>query len=139
VGIDYGFFNYSLTGSIDAFLKHTSNMLLKLPMVLSSGMSGYEPWQNAGEVSNYGFELTLGWKRNFGKFSMDINANFAKINNIVTKLGEEGNPVLGGYMNNANLNSYTTYTAVGHPIGMFYGWKIDRTKYDNGIWREQDR
>ncbi len=139
VGIDFGLFRYSLSGSIDAFLKHTSNMLLKLPMVLSSGMSGYEPWQNAGEVSNYGFELTLGWKRNFGKFSMDINANFAKINNIVTKLGEEGNPVWGGYMNNANLNSYTTYTAVGHPIGMFYGWKIDRTKYDNGIWREQDR
>jgi len=138
-GIDFGFFKYSLTGSVEVFLKNTSGMLLKLPMVLSSGMSGYEPWQNAGEVSNYGFELTLGWKRNFGKFSLDINANFAKIDNIVTKLGEEGNPVLGGYMDNANLSSYTTYTAVGHPIGMFYGWKIDRTKYNNGIWHEQDR
>lgn len=139
VGIDFGLFKYSLSGSFDVFLKHTSDMLLKLPMVLSSGMSGYEPWQNAGEVNNYGFEITMGWKRTFGKFSMDINGNFAKINNIVTKLGEEGNPVWGGYMNNANLDSYTTYTAVGQPIGMFYGWKIDRTKYENGIWREQDR
>jgi len=138
-GIDFGLFKFSLTGSIDVFIKHTSDMLLKLPMVLSSGMSGYEPWQNAGEVSNYGFELTLGWKRSFGKFNMDINGNFAKINNVVTKLGEEGNPVWGGYMENANLNSFATYTAVGHPIGMFYGWKIDRTKYENGIWHEQDR
>ena len=22
---------------------------------------------------------------------------------------------------------------------MFYGWKIDKTKYSNGIWHEQDR
>lgn len=139
LGLDFGFFKYSLTGSLDVFLKQTSDMLLKLPMVLSSGMSGYEPWQNAGEVRNAGFEITLGFKRNFGKFSMDINGNFAKINNIVTKLGEQGNPVWGGYMDNANLDSYTTYTAEGHPIGMFYGWKIDRTKYENGIWHEQDR
>jgi TonB-linked SusC/RagA family outer membrane protein len=139
VGVDFGLFKYSLTGSVDVFLKHTSGMLLKLPMVLSSGMSGYEPWQNAGEVSNYGFEITLGWKRSWGKFSMELNGNFSKINNIVTKLGEEGNPVWGGYMDNANLSSFTTYTAVGHPIGMFYGWKIDRTRYENGIWHEQDR
>ncbi len=148
LGLDFGLFGYSISGSVDFFTRKTSDMLLKLPMVLSAGMSDYErwqeksdyePWQNAGEVVNNGIELTLGWKKGFGKFYIDINANISKINNKVTKLGEEGNPVWGGYMDNADLNSYTTYTAVGHPIGMFYGWKIDRTKYANGIWHEQDR
>ncbi|HSO87091.1 MAG TPA: TonB-dependent receptor [Draconibacterium sp.] len=139
LGIDFGLFEYSVSGSFDAFLRKTSNMLLKLPMVLSSGMSGSEPWQNAGEVTNNGFEITLGWKKKIQKFEFDINGNFTKINNKVTKLGDEGNPVWGGYLSNADLNSYTTYTAVGQPIGMFYGWKIDKTKYDNGIWHEQDR
>ena len=138
-GLDFGLFDYSLSGSFDAFLRKTSNMLLKLPMVLSSGMSGNEPWQNAGEVTNNGFEITLGWKKKIQKFEIDINGNFTKINNKVTKLGEEGNPVWGGYLSNASLNSFTTYTAVGQPIGMFYGWKIDKTKYANGIWHEQDR
>jgi hypothetical protein len=139
LGLDFGLFDYSLYGSVDVFLRKTSNMLLKLPMVLSSGMPGTEPWQNAGEVTNNGFEMTLGWKKKIGKFELDINGNFTKINNKVTKLGEEGNPVWGGYLTNASLNSYTTYTAVGQPIGMFYGWKIDKTRYDNGIWHEQDR
>ena len=139
LGLDFGLFDYSLSGSVDVFVRKTSDMLLKLPMVLSSGMSGNEPWQNAGEVTNNGFELTLGWKRKIGKFEIDLNGNFTKINNKVTKLGEEGNPVWGGYLNNADLNSFTTYTAVGQPIGMFYGWKIDKSKYDNGIWHEQDR
>jgi len=139
LGLDFGLFDYSLSGSVDVFVRKTSDMLLKLPMVLSSGMSGFEPWQNAGEVANNGFEVTLGWKKKIGKFELDINGNITKINNKVTKLGEEGNPVWGGYLNNADLNSYSTYTAVGQPIGMFYGWKIDRTKYANGIWHEQDR
>ncbi len=138
-GVDFGFFRYSISASIDFFMRETSDMLLKLPMVLSSGMSDYEPWQNAGAVANNGIELTLGWKKRIGKFFVDINGNISKINNIVTKLGEEGNPVWGGYMDNADLSSFTTYTAVNHPIGMFYGWKIDRTKYANGIWHEQDR
>lgn len=139
LGLDFGLFDYSISGSVDVFLRKTSDMLLKLPMVLSSGMSGNEPWQNSGSVTNNGFELTLGWKKKIGKFEIDINGNFSKINNKVTKLGDEGNPVWGGYMDNANLSSYTTYTAVGQPIGMFYGWKIDRSKYANGIWHEQDR
>lgn len=148
LGLDFGLFKYSVSGSVDIFTRRTSDMLLKLPLVLSAGMSDYEnwqgisdyePWQNAGEVVNNGIELTLGWKKEIGKFFVDISGNISKISNKVTKLGEEGNPVWGGYMDNASLNSYTTYTAVGHPIGMFYGWKIDRTKYANGIWHEQDR
>jgi TonB-linked SusC/RagA family outer membrane protein len=139
LGLDFGLFNYSVSGSVDVFLRKTSDMLLKLPMVLSSGMSGSEPWQNAGEVSNNGYEITLGWKKKIGKFDVDINGNFTKIHNKVTKLGEEGNPVWGGYLTNASLNTFTTYTAVGQPIGMFYGWKIDKTTYSNGIWHEQDR
>ena len=139
IGLDFGLFNYSISGSVDVFEKKTSDMLLKLPMVLSSGMPGSEPWQNAGEVTNSGYELTLGWKKRIGKFELDINGNFSQIHNKVTKLGEEGNPVWGGYLTNASLNSFSTYTAVGQPIGMFYGWKIDKTKYSNGIWHEQDR
>ncbi len=136
LGLDLNLFRNSVTSSIDFFQKNTSDMLLRLPLVHSYGMSS-TPWQNAGEVQNLGFEATLGVKRTIGKFSLGISGNFTKIMNKVTRLGEDNNPVLGG--NVMGDGSYVTYTQVGQPIGMFYGWKIDRSKYPNGIWHEEDR
>jgi TonB-dependent starch-binding outer membrane protein SusC len=116
-------------------------MLLRLPVVLSSGMTD-SPWQNSGEVRNYGFEITTSYKRNFNDFSFDVGVNFTKIYNNVEKLGQNDEPVWGGYqdMNSEAIKStYLTYTAVGHPIGQFYGWKIDKSLYANGIWRQEDK
>jgi TonB-dependent starch-binding outer membrane protein SusC len=147
VGIDWSLFKGSLSGSFDLFRKTTSDMLLKLPLPLSFGTikdqynQDVTPWQNAGSVENTGYEIVLAYMKVINDFSIEVRANYSHVDNKVTKLGEEGNPVLGGYYDaNGIKQTYLTYTAVGQPIGMFYGWKIDKTMpgHENGIWRTSD-
>ncbi|MDA3853511.1 MAG: TonB-dependent receptor [Bacteroidales bacterium] len=140
LGIDFVLLDSRFTGAVEYFVRNTSDMLLQLPLTLSTGMNGNEPWQNAGEISNKGYEMTLGYNEIIGDFKLSVNGNISRVVNEVTKLGSEGNPVWGGYLDVTGFDGvYSTYTAVGNPIGQFYGWKIDRSKYANGIFHESDR
>jgi TonB-linked SusC/RagA family outer membrane protein len=145
IGVDWSLFQGSFSGSFDVFKKVTSDMLLQLPLPLSFGsiknssQQDVTPWQNAGSVDNTGYEIVLSYKKTIDDLSFEIRGNFSQVANKITKLGEDGNAVLGSYYNaNGIQQTYLTYSAVGFPIGMFYGWKIDRTKYANGIWHSSD-
>ena len=67
VGIDLGFFRNSLTLSLEYFDKETSDMLLRVPTILSAGLDS-DPMTNAGSVRNYGIETSVNYRRQFGKF-----------------------------------------------------------------------
>jgi TonB-linked SusC/RagA family outer membrane protein len=143
IGIDVSLFKGSLSGSLEAFNKVTSNMLLQVPVVLSSGMNNASPWQNAGEVKNAGFEIATSYKKSIDNFSFEAGFNFTKIYNTVLKTGSNNEPILGGYQDIYSANpvlagTYLTETAVGHSIGEFYGWKIDKSIEPNGIWHAKD-
>jgi TonB-linked SusC/RagA family outer membrane protein len=140
VGIDVSLFQGSISGTLEVFDKTTSDMLLQLPVVLSSGMTG-APWQNAGEVKNTGYEISASYRKGIHDLSFDVSVNFTRIYNRVENLGQYDEPIWGGHQdeNAAALKStYLTLTAVGHPIGSFYGWKIDRSINSNGIWQTKD-
>jgi TonB-dependent starch-binding outer membrane protein SusC len=139
-GIDLSLFKGSLSGTVEVFNKTTSNMLLQLPVVLSSGMTD-APWQNAGKVRNLGYEITASYKKSYGDFNFEVSTNFTQIFNRIISLGSANAPILGGYQpgNSEALSStYLTMTAVGHAIGEFYGYKIDRSLHANGIWHTDD-
>lgn len=92
VGIDFGFLNNQLTGTLDVFNKRTSNILIGLP---APDVHGYAsiPKKNSAEVVNNGFEITLGWRSSIKDFSYYVNGNFTYVKNEVTKFkgkGEEG-------------------------------------------------
>ena len=119
-GLDIGILNDRLSMSVDYFIKTTSNMLVQVPLPLIGG-SASPPYQNNGSVQNKGFEFEFNYRNNDHQLKYNINANFATLQNKVLSL-ENGTPIQGGRIDNG---IYATLTAVGHPIGSFYGYQMD--------------
>ncbi|MAU15124.1 MAG: hypothetical protein CMH46_06235 [Muricauda sp.] len=122
LGVDFGLFNNTLTGTVEYFKKQTDDILFAVPSPLSLGYgSGQDGGTidgnaivNAASVSNKGFELLIGKKGDIGKVSYDISANYTFQENVVTGLGL-GQPFLSG----------VSRTEKGNPIGYFYGYEAD--------------
>lgn len=123
-GIDLAFLNNSLTFGFEYFDKKTTDMLLAVPTVLSAGLTS-NPMTNAGAVRNYGIETSLTFRKGWGDFSMDIGFNLSYIRNKVTSLGTGNEPIYGAYLSEGSIVDYVTKTAVGRPIGSFFGYVTD--------------
>lgn len=124
VGLDMAFLNNTILFGIEYFNKHTTDMLIAVPTVPSAALET-APMTNAGSVRNYGLEGSLTYRKNFGKFSFDIGANLSWIKNKVTSLGTGNEPIWGSYLGEGSIQEYVTKTAVGRPIGSFYGYVTD--------------
>jgi TonB-linked SusC/RagA family outer membrane protein len=126
-GLDLGIWNDRLTLSVDYFVKKTTDLLVQKPLPLIGG-SALPPYQNDGSIENRGFEFELTYKKTGDRFQYSINANFATLQNKVLALAD-GAPIQGGRIDNG---IFATLTAVGHPIGAFYGYQTE------GIFQNQD-
>ena len=124
VGLDFAFLMNSITFGIEYFDKRTSDMLLSVPTVLSAGLSS-DPMTNAGAVRNYGIETSFNYQKSFGKFSFSAGFNLSWIKNEVTSLGTGNEPIYGAYLSHGSIADYVTKTAVGRPIGSFFGYVVD--------------
>lgn len=98
VGLDFGFFNDRLNGSLEYFDNETEDMLLYLPLSRTSGFDG--KWENVGNMSNKGFEITLNTVNFNGNgknnFRWTTGFNFAKLSNEVTSLANGINEIIDG-------------------------------------------
>jgi TonB-dependent starch-binding outer membrane protein SusC len=119
LGFDFTLYKSKLSGSIDLYNKTTKNMLLRLPVPLSTGLPG-SPWTNAGDVQNKGFELNTTYHNKWKDLNFSINMNVSSYRNKVLSLGG-GEPIMGG----EQRLGYTTKTMVGHPIGEFFGYIVE--------------
>ncbi|KMQ68599.1 TonB-dependent receptor [Chryseobacterium sp. FH2] len=124
LGIDFGFFNGRLYGSVDGYITDTKDLLIlaKIPQT-----SGYEyQYQNSGKTQNKGIEVTLGGlivnKENFTwKADFNISAN----RNMIKSLGGSNASAASDYYLAASgwVNSlYDFIVKVGNPIGTYYGY-----------------
>ncbi|HET9054316.1 MAG TPA: SusC/RagA family TonB-linked outer membrane protein, partial [Cyclobacteriaceae bacterium] len=119
VGLDFGFLNGSLTGSIDYFNKITDDLLVARPLPTSAGSAG-DPIVNDGKILNRGLELALMYANRIGEdFTYSVSANAGTLHNEVLELNlpipiRQGQ--LGSY--------YLTQTDVGHPVGSFYLYEM---------------
>jgi TonB-linked SusC/RagA family outer membrane protein len=118
LGFDFTTKNKKLSGTLDLYHRTTDNVVLYAPIAPGGGVP--ELLGNNGSVLNAGVELSLNWAKEFSNgLKMTIGSNATTILNRVTKLeGREYIP--SGYVR----SDYTTRTAVGHPIGSFYGYEI---------------
>ncbi len=119
-GLDIGIINDRLTLSVDYFVKTTTNMLVQIPLPAIGG-SALPAYQNDGNVQNKGLEFELNYRNDRGRLKYSINANFTTLQNKVLSLSD-GVPIPGGRIDN---NIFATLTAVGHPIGSFYGYQTE--------------
>lgn len=125
VGLDLGFLNNRLTCTLEYFNRKTTDMLLRVPTVSSAGLDA-SPMTNAGDVKNYGLEADVKWQDNIGKdWRYQIGFNISWIKNKVTKLGTGNEPIYGSYLREGSIVDYVTKTAVGQPIGSFFGYVTD--------------
>lgn len=112
----------SFTLTFDYYSKKTTGMLLQVQIPLYEGYTS-QPWSNVGDLSNKGYEIEIGYNKNFGKdFRLNANVNFSYNKNMITFLGE-GKTYLDGGATFQNSSYPLTRTAVGQPFNAFYGFK----------------
>jgi TonB-linked SusC/RagA family outer membrane protein len=117
IGLDYGFFDQKMYGSIDYYLKNTSDMLVQ-PAYIGVIGEGGNRWVNGASMENTGFEFQLGYRGKIGNdLNYDFTGNFALYRNKITDLPES---VVNNYGGNG-----TTDNILGHPWGSGYGYVAD--------------
>ena len=85
LGVDFGFFNNWVRGSLDYYWNTTKNILMKVPIDAASGYS-YQ-FQNVGKTSNKGVELALGFDIVRGKdFNLGVNLTYNYNKNNIDEL-----------------------------------------------------
>lgn len=126
VGIDFMAFNNRLSLTADYYVKNTKDILLTVPIPISSGGAN-DPIRNAGKIRNNGFEFNLGWmdKPNPDiSYGINLIGSFNK--NKVIAMGSESGSIKGG---STNQNITTSETKAGYPIGGY--WLISTAGYFN--------
>ncbi|MCW3169562.1 SusC/RagA family TonB-linked outer membrane protein [Chryseobacterium sp. 09-1422] len=124
-GVDFAFLNKRLSGSVDIYNKITKNIILASlpPSPAGIGLSGYS---HLGQVSNKGYEISLGWQDTAGQdFSYSINANFSQNKNNLDEVFSNVNIKQGGSLGNGQWTKYFGEQAVGQPLGSFYLWETN--------------
>jgi TonB-linked SusC/RagA family outer membrane protein len=110
IGLDLGLFNDRLTLGADIYDKYTSDLLLNLPLATSSGFTSI--LENAGEMSNKGFEISISSTNiNHKGFRWTSNFNFSRNINKIEKLPI---PVVAAYsaermVEGLPMNSFFVY------------------------------
>ncbi len=114
VGLDAGFFDNRVSFTADYYVADVKDLLLAVPIPLSSGNTGGDPLANVGQVQNRGLELSLGYQNSVNDLSYGISANGTFLKNEVKALvAEAGNlPIFG--------QGQILRTAVGEPVASFY-------------------
>ncbi|MBN9297954.1 MAG: TonB-dependent receptor [Filimonas sp.] len=135
VGVDFGLFNNIITGSIDAYWNNTNDLLLQATVPATSGYT--TQYQNVGKTENKGLELQLSALPVSNKnFQWTTTFNISANRNKIVSLGTDATghatksiPSTTGWANNLTDD---VLTAVGHPVGEFYGYIAD------GYYRPED-
>ena len=89
IGLDAVLLENRLSFSAEYFVAKTNNVLVDLPISLTTGNAGGNPPVNAASLKNTGFELSANYKgKNTGDFKWDVTVNFTTIRNRVTSFGD---------------------------------------------------
>lgn len=121
-GVDFGFFNNRITGSINYFVTHTSELLLNRQIPYTTG---YERiLQNIGETKTTGWEVTLETINFSGQdrdsFGWSTNISLSHYDEEIVQLFNKKQDDIG--------NGWF----IGYPINVFFGYeKI-------GIWQKNE-
>ncbi len=128
VGLDLGFLDNRIELVADLYYKKTKNLLLQVqnPAYLGSQGQGAasNPWANIGSLENKGVEITLNTTNITNRnFQWTTNFVFGLNRNKVRSLDTETATLDKSFQPSSN-NFIVTRTAVGQPIGQFWGYKV---------------
>lgn len=122
IGLDFTLFGSRLTGSVEAYLNTTKDLLIEF----KTAGTGYDTqYRNMGETENRGLEATVNWvaidKKNYGlSFNANIGFNKNKIKSLgmMDDFGESS-----GWASSYISDDY--WVAVGGQVGQMNGYRHD--------------
>ena len=132
-GVDFGFYGDRITGSVDAYLRNTRDLLNNVQTPMGSNF-GNTVYTNIGSMQNKGLEFavnfipvqTKDWHLAFG-----LNGTFQK--STITKLNATDDP---NYYENASGISHGTGSYIGrHQVGYapYSYWVMQQLYDENGM------
>jgi len=127
VGVDFGFLNSRLSGSIEVYYKETNDLLGEYNVPVPPNLA-LKTFANSGSMSNKGIELSIqAYPISTSKFTWKTNLTVSHNKTKILDLGSYFNDSTGvrkeGYISGPGLVSdqdYVTGIMVGEEIGAFY-------------------
>lgn len=124
LGVDFGFWNGMLSGSLDGFIRDTNDMLMSVNAPAQVG-NRYAGMANVGKVRNKGIELSLEHHNTVNPwFRYTVGGNLSYIDNNLVSLNG-GSPIYTNYNQIQVVNQ-------GYPLYYYWGYEYD------GIYRSDE-
>jgi TonB-linked SusC/RagA family outer membrane protein len=119
VGLDFGFFQNRISGSVDYYNSRTNDLLYNVKIPLITGFQ--QIISNVGEIQNSGLEIILDFNPiRTDNFEWDFGINFALNKNKIVALTGEDNDGDG-----IEDDLIASGLFIGEPIGSIYSYTID--------------
>ncbi len=120
IGLDFGYLNYRLTGSIDFFSDLTEGILTRPTAPPQFG--GSAPIQNAWSIRVKGYEFAVNWRDQIGGLAYSVGFNISDAKDEIVDYDDVTDV--------ANLDfparrTGNTYLAEGHPRNELFGYLTD--------------
>lgn len=116
LGMDANLFREKILLTVDLYNNTTDNLLVQKNLNPISGLGTY--WSNDGRLQNTGFETSLNAKvLSLKNFKFTLGASVSHYSNKILALAD------GDY--NTSVYGAQIQTAVGQPVGQFYGYQTD--------------
>ncbi len=123
-GLDATFFYDKLRFTVDFYTKKTKDLLVYRSLPLTFGGAHKGQWINDGEVQNKGIEIGLEYNNSFQGFDYAFGVIFTQNKNRMTRLSSTSYLTIpSSSLHDVNFGQEVSRTAVGAPIGAFYGYK----------------
>jgi len=153
LGIDYGFFNERINGSIELYQRETNDLINEIPVAAGTNFTNVI-LTNVGTLENKGVEFNLN-VRPIVKPDVfwEIGFNLSRNVNEITKLTNVDNPDYNGVQTGAistGIGGYAKINSVGKPANSFYMFQqvydhhgnpiegVYADRNDDGVVNEKD-
>ncbi len=121
-GVDFGFFNNRISGSVDYYKRTSEDLLLNNPVAGTTGFTS--ALVNLGTVENEGIEVELRTRLvSTEKFRWDATLIGSFNENTLVDFGDSNGQVVN---TNDGSRLVEWINLVGQPISSFYGYVYDR-------------
>ena len=130
IGLDFGFFNERLSGTLDLYWNNTKDLILRYAL---GGLGGYNyQYRNIGSTDNKGVEFSISGvvldkKSKDLSYGLTINANISHNVNKVVDLGgmEEYRVSSACFSSNYDNADYEFKLTPGSKVGDIYGYQTE--------------
>ena len=130
IGLDYGFIDNRITGSIDAYIRKTDDLINFIPIPAGTNLSNYL-LTNVGDLENKGIEFTINAiPVSKPDLSWEIGFNATYNKNEITKLTATDDPKYQGVFT-GGISGAVGNTIQIHSVGMpAYSFFVYEQVYD---------